>query len=48
MSTGAVIIMVLVLSVVWGGVTVALVMAWRQEKRKKAKEKGQAQRPAPT
>ena len=36
MSTGAVIIMVLVLSVVWGGVTIALVMAWRQERRKKS------------
>lgn len=35
MSTGAVIIMALVLSVVWGGVTVALVMAWLQEKRRK-------------
>jgi hypothetical protein len=35
MSTGAVVIMVLVLSVVWGGVSVALVMAWRQEKRRK-------------
>jgi hypothetical protein len=34
-STGAVIIMALVLSVVWGGVTVALVTAWRQEKRRK-------------
>ena len=35
MSTGAVIIMVLVLSVIWGGLSVALVMAWRQEKRRK-------------
>jgi hypothetical protein len=35
MSTGAVIIMVLVLSVVWGGVTLALIMAWRQEQRRK-------------
>lgn len=35
MSTGAVIIMTLVLSVVWGGVTLALIMAWRQEQRRK-------------
>jgi len=35
MSTGAVIIMALVLSVVWGGVTAALIMAWRQEKRRR-------------
>jgi len=34
-STGAVIIMALVLSVVWGGVTLALIMAWRQEQRRK-------------
>jgi hypothetical protein len=33
-STGALIVMALVLSVVWGGVTVTLVMAWRQEKRR--------------
>jgi hypothetical protein len=34
-SNGAVIIMTLVLSVVWGGVVVALALAWRQEKRRK-------------
>jgi hypothetical protein len=34
-SAGAVVIMALVLSVVWGGVTAALIMAWRQEKRRK-------------
>ena len=48
MSTGAVIIMVLVLSVVWGGVSVALIMAIRQERRRKAKKEGRAQGPAPT
>jgi len=34
-SAGAVIIMALILSVVWGGVTLALILAWRQEKRRK-------------
>jgi hypothetical protein len=38
MSTGAVVVMVLVLSVVWGGAALALVMAWRQEKRRKDEE----------
>jgi hypothetical protein len=48
MSTGAVIIMVLVLSVVWGGVSAALIMAIRQERRRKVKKEGQVRGPAPT
>ena len=40
MSPGAIGLMIFVLCVVWGGAAVALVVAWKQEK-KRQKQNGQ-------